>query len=289
MESSSQCSHRDGFVIPRAYITAWRAEAPWPDDAQVEQDLVISRALVEMFKSQVIRETLAFRGGTALHKFYFKHPHRYSEDIDLVQIEPGPIGPTLDAIRAVLDPWLGAPNRSRGQGRVTMIYRFETTTRPMRSMRLKIEINTREHFAVLGFVARPYSIENPWVSKEAQVTVYRLEELLATKLRALYQRKKGRDLCDLWLALESSEQNLSEEQIVHCFLRYMDHGNTQVARAQFERNLTAKLKDPAFLEDTVPLLATGRKYDLNAAAELVLSRLVSQIPGNPWKGSISRD
>ena len=37
-------------MIPRDYVTAWRASAPWVEDAQVEQDLVISRALVEMFE-----------------------------------------------------------------------------------------------------------------------------------------------------------------------------------------------------------------------------------------------
>ena len=37
-------------MIPFDYITDWRAEAPWIDDVQVEQDLVISRALVEIFR-----------------------------------------------------------------------------------------------------------------------------------------------------------------------------------------------------------------------------------------------
>lgn len=270
-------------MIPRAHITAWRARAPWPDDAQVEQDLVLSRALVEIFGNPIVRETLAFRGGTALHKLFFSQPRRYSEDIDLVQKEAGPIGMVLDAIRAVLDPWLGEPRRSRGQGRVTMLYRFDTTTRPVRTMRLKIEINTREHFAVLGFVGRPFSVENPWVSKRAEITVYELEELLATKLRALYQRKKGRDLYDLWLALEFDRHDLRVERIIHCFLRYMNHGKTPVSRAQFERNIADKLTDPTFLEDIEPLLPTGVTYDPNAAAESVLSRLVARIPGDPWK------
>ena len=37
-------------MIPRANITAWRGTAPWPEDWQVEQDLVLSRALVDIFK-----------------------------------------------------------------------------------------------------------------------------------------------------------------------------------------------------------------------------------------------
>jgi hypothetical protein len=48
-------------VIPFDYITEWRAEAPWIDDAQVEQDLVISRALVEIFKHPALADSLALR------------------------------------------------------------------------------------------------------------------------------------------------------------------------------------------------------------------------------------
>jgi hypothetical protein len=36
-------------MIPRDYITEWRQQARWTQDAQVEQDLIISRALVEIF------------------------------------------------------------------------------------------------------------------------------------------------------------------------------------------------------------------------------------------------
>ncbi|MEN6633919.1 MAG: nucleotidyl transferase AbiEii/AbiGii toxin family protein, partial [Candidatus Polarisedimenticolia bacterium] len=32
-------------MIPFDYITEWRSQAPWTADAQVEQDLVVSRAL----------------------------------------------------------------------------------------------------------------------------------------------------------------------------------------------------------------------------------------------------
>ena len=37
-------------MIPKAHITAWRARAPWLLDAQVEQDLIICRAIVELFR-----------------------------------------------------------------------------------------------------------------------------------------------------------------------------------------------------------------------------------------------
>jgi len=103
-------------VIPRDYITEWRAHAPWVADVQVEQDLVICRALVELFSRPLVTSALAFRGGTALYKLHLLPTARYSEDIDLVQIEAGAIGPVLNEVRAALDSWLvallpGAPWR----------------------------------------------------------------------------------------------------------------------------------------------------------------------------------
>ena len=65
-------------MIPRAHVTAWRASAPWPTDAQIEQDLVLSRALVEMFSRLAVAETVAFRGGSALHKLFLKQPETLS-------------------------------------------------------------------------------------------------------------------------------------------------------------------------------------------------------------------
>ena len=138
-------------MIPRDYITAWRAEVPWVQDIQVEQDLVISRALVELFANPVVANALAFRGGTALYKLYIKPAARYSEDIDLVQMRAEPAGPVMEALRSILDPWLGPPRWKQTEGRVTFVYRFSSEDTPPIGMRLKVETNTREHFAVHGF------------------------------------------------------------------------------------------------------------------------------------------
>lgn len=47
-------------MIPRRYIQEWKEFAPWPDDAHVEQDLVIERALVEIFSDEFLSETWLF-------------------------------------------------------------------------------------------------------------------------------------------------------------------------------------------------------------------------------------
>ena len=124
-------------MIPKAYITTWRAQAPWRLDAQVEQDLVISRAIVDLFSVPEITRSLLFRGGTALYKIYLTPPVRYSEDIDLVQVRAESIGETLDRVRAVLDPWLGQPSRAFTEERVNLVYRFNSEDVPPLKLRLK--------------------------------------------------------------------------------------------------------------------------------------------------------
>lgn len=270
-------------MIPRANITAWSTHAPWPASEQVEQDLVLSRALVDMFSRETVANHAAFRGGTALHKLFAMSSKRYSDDIDLVQIQAGPIGELVNAIRASVDPWLGTPTWRQSHGRFTLFYRFETTFAPVTTMRLKIEINTREHFSVLPLERRPFEVDNPWFSGTADLPTYHIDELLGTKMRALYQRKKGRDLYDLWIALQSGET--SNERIVDCFGSYMDHDGLTVSRAQYEANLAAKLRSSAFVEDIRPLISPDAPYDPVVAAEFVGSELISRLPGEPWKGA----
>ena len=89
-------------MIPRRYIEEWREYSPWPENGQIEQDLIIERALVAIFSDPFLNENLAFRGGTALHKLFLKTPFRYSEDLDFVQIKSGDIGPVLTEIRKIV-------------------------------------------------------------------------------------------------------------------------------------------------------------------------------------------
>lgn len=260
-------------MIPEAAITHWRNVAPWPHDAQVEQDLILCRSLVEIFGHRDVASRVILRGGTALHKLYATSPLRYSEDIDLVQATPEPIGQVLDLLRSRLDPFLGAPRRERNPGNVTLRYRVDSEIPPIVPLRLKVEINTREHFAVYGSAAVPFSVRSPWFAGGAEVRTYTLEELLATKLRALYQRRKGRDLFDLWIGLQ--KPGVEPRRILEAFRRYMKEGKAKVTRIQFEKNLALKLSSRAFSSDLLPLLAPGVHYDAREAAHLIGDRLLA--------------
>jgi predicted nucleotidyltransferase component of viral defense system len=253
----------------------WRHVAPWVSDAQVEQDLIISRALVAMFQDALVSEQLAFRGGTAFHKLYFNPARRYSEDIDLVQIVTGPIGGLLDALQAVLNIFLGKPVRKQKERSVTLTYRMESEGPPVVPLRLKVEINTREHFTVLGFCKRPFNVRSRWFTGECEITTFEMEELLATKVRALYQRRKGRDLFDLWYGLTVGKADA--ERIVDLFKAYIKAEGGSIKRNDYEKNIEAKMKHPGFIEDVNPLLPADMNYDAQEAFSFVSQQIVSRI------------
>ena len=110
-------------MIPQSYITAWRKKAPWQEDFQVEQDMVIERALIEIYNEPFLKERLAFRGGTALHKLYLSPAARYSEDIDLVQIKAESFGPVIDKLRETLF-FLGTPVRKQKKHKLQLLKIF---------------------------------------------------------------------------------------------------------------------------------------------------------------------
>ena len=178
-------------------IKEWRQQTSWVYQSQVEQDLVLSRALIALYQDELIRQTLAFRGGTALNKLFIKPAARYSEDLDFVQMKDEPIGHILTAVRKALDPWLGEARWKQGPRSAKLIYRFQSEDNPPVPLRLKIEINTTESFTLYGYQNHEYGIESRWFTEQTTIKTYQLEELMGTKLRALYQRLKGRDLFDL--------------------------------------------------------------------------------------------
>ena len=263
-------------MIPIRYIEEWKENAPWPSSAQIEQDMIITRALVEMFSDDLLKKSLAFRGGTALHKLYLPPQIRYSEDIDLVQVNPEPINPILKRIRERLS-FLGTKRTVKQHiHNNTIIYRFETEVKPSVNMRLKTEINTREHFNVLGLKELPYKVESSWFSGECNLIGYELEELLGTKLRALYQRRKGRDLFDLYWAM--THQSVDAEKVVQCYKRYMEFSvDNPPTQKQFLVNMEEKMMMKEFTDDVYLILKKGVRYDDREAWAIVKKELIGKI------------
>ena len=272
-------------MIPTQNIVAWGNVAPWTEARQIEQDLIISRALVETFSDLMLRDALRFRGGTALNKLHFPAPLRYSEDIDLVRTSHGPIGAVLTQLRAVVEPWLGRARFEQSRVAPKLRFRVEAEDGCV-NFRLKIEIYTREVEAFDVPTALPLEVENPWFVGRAAISTFSREEMLATKLRALLQRDRGRDLYDLAHALEVFE-GLDTDRVVEMFGRYLALSGRAISRAQAQQRMFAKLANPHFMFDVRPLLPAARAETLTEestaeAFRRVFMTLVDQLPGDPW-------
>jgi predicted nucleotidyltransferase component of viral defense system len=265
-------------MIPEFCFIAWRQEVPWVYDYQIEQDLIISRALINLYENKKIKERLVFRGGTALNKLFLKPPVRYSEDIDLVQINSEPIGKIIFEIRTALS-WLGEPTSKLTERGVKLFYRYLDRNNSQR--KLKIEINTTEHFHFYDFVEYPYSIKNPWFTGEASILSYRLNELIGTKLRALYQRRKGRDLFDLWIVLKNDMVDCSK--VVEVFLSHLNIAGSNITRSVFEKNLLEKINNRDFKEDVIQLLVDDKSWSINLAYKMVNDQLICLLPKTETK------
>ncbi len=257
-------------MIPANAITAWSVDHPWPTREQVEQDLLLSRAICTIADDDYLGTELIFRGGTALHKLHLAHPYRYSEDLDYVRASVGGIAPLARALTR-LGEQLGFDVRTRVSEQPKAYWR--TTADSGISLRLKIEVNTHERSPVLPIIQHEHRVDSAWWQGSAHVPTFQRAELVATKIRALYQRSKGRDLFDLWLALDHLQLNPAD--ILEAFRPYRPDGLTAVKALE---NLRQKLDTTSFRHDLDLLVLTWPTgYDIDAAAELVSSALLNRL------------
>ena len=261
-------------MIPEPYILDWRRQFPWTALQFVEQDLLISRAVVAIYSDPFLASRLAWRGGTALYKLYVKPQPRYSEDIDLVLINPEPMGPILDRLRNVLSFIPDQQAKGKRYNHVMKLrYLSEIETIPCR---IKVEINCNEHFTELGFDKVPFSVESSWFSGACEVTAYRFEEMLGTKFNAVYGRKKTRDLFDMDYVLKHSEPDI--ETVLRCWRRYKaELGEGLPSWKEYIANVETKLASPEYRIGMTALLRPDVFFDPNEAWANVKRNVVDRL------------
>jgi hypothetical protein len=252
-------------VITSTQLTHWSNVVPWISSNQVEQDLVLSRLIVEVAQDSYLGDELVFRGGTCLYKLYDTGLARYSEDLDYVRRSGGGIGDLTRAVTAIGER-LGMEVRTK-IGRHPKIYLRAPFESGSGTMRVKVEVNTFERATARPLIHVRHAVASPWFTGEAEVQTFDLAELVATKIRALFQRSKGRDLFDLWLAI--TRLGVTPEELAACFGPYRPEGYT-ARRA--ELNLRDKLQSDSFRDDLRPLVGEWPDgYDIDRAGALVMS------------------
>jgi predicted nucleotidyltransferase component of viral defense system len=277
--------------ITRQDILAHQSAVPWAAQYQVEQDLLLCQTMVALFDDKFLSPQIAMRGGTLLHKVHLSPAARYSEDIDLVVVGTRPANHIRLAIRRVLADVLGAPKKSvwdklilairntvEPSSILRMTYSMPSIIEPNRTLDIVIEANVTERKPHRAVVEIPFSF--PFRDKTVQTYLkgFDIHEMLGTKMRALFQRKRGRDLFDLYWALTKSPTPVKPREIIASFKHYLELEGTKAGRDEFVSILENHLKDREFCSDTQPLLRTDISYDPQVAGSYVKSRLLKLLP-----------
>ena len=218
----------------------------------------------------------ALHSGAAQHCInYISILSQGTEDIDLVQIFPEPIKETLSTLQDQLS-FLGKLLVEQKRGNNTLKFRFYSEIPPVQRLRLKVEINCMEHFAELGWHQKKFEVNTNWFKGSCKLTTHKLEELLGTKLRALYQRRKGRDLYALFQAL--TKQEINHEALIRCYKRYITFSDGKPpTQKQFIQNMNQKLLNPDFDGDITALIRPTEVYDQEIAYNLIREELIERI------------
>jgi predicted nucleotidyltransferase component of viral defense system len=144
----------------------------------------------------------------------------------------------------------------------TMVYKFASEIPPVNPLLLKVETNCREHLIVMGWEKKAFAVNSDWYKGACSITTYKIEELLSTKFRALYQRRKGRNLYDLHKVI--STMKVDTQAIVDCFKTYIKFSTGKIpSQKYFIENMDAKMKQQNFIGDITALLRADEKekYD----------------------------
>jgi hypothetical protein len=187
----------------------------------VERDYAQSYVLLGIAGQPELRETLVFKGGTALKKIHFKR-YRFSEDLDFSAVDAPREEDLEQAVRAAA---ASAQAAARAFAPVTMtveryeerdphpggqeafIVRVQFPWQRQPMVPVKIEIT---HDEPVLLPAAPMPVVHGYEETlEAMVRAYDLEEICAEKLRSTRQtqakltargwaRPRGRDFYDLW-------------------------------------------------------------------------------------------
>ena len=257
-------------MIPASDITKWSVTHPWATRDNIEQDFLLSQAICEISNDTFLGNELVIRGGTAFHKLFLPKPHRYSEDLDYVRTTAGGVGPIMRQL-TIIGEKLGYKVNSSLSKYPKILWRGAAESGQL--LKIKIEINTYERCPSMSLTSIFHNVETEYYTAQAAVRVYQPEELIATKIRALCQRSKGRDLFDIWLALEMLA--LNPETIISAFEPYRPEGLTSNS---IIKNLDKKLENRQFIED-LNNLAILREIDYKpaTAGDIIINKLLCKL------------
>lgn len=252
-------------------VRVWADEQGIADETLAELDLRLTHA-IGLIATSDLGELLSFKGGTALNKLYFGSTARLSVDLDFNAL--GDERTVYRRCREVRESLIAVLEQSGalkqrhdyGVAGDRILFRYPAvSTGDTRTY--KVEISLTERFAVCGTVRRPLRVPltaRPLDRVEITVNTVALVELIATKIRALHQRRKGRDVFDIWQAIHRVEDTTLLRKLV---LFYFACRGVSFDRRVFFETLGQKLRDRRFHDDLRVFLRPDTTFDWTVDTE----------------------
>ncbi len=192
-------------MIPRTCIQQYADGLVFtPTLKQAEQALLLRRVMVAVGEHGDLKDKLVCSGGTTLHQALLPNPLRHSEDLDLLVIKRAPLKPVYNAFYDIGE-YLGFSDVAvQSRKKFPKIYygiEHENNDRGL----LKIELSQEPASLTMAAdsVSREVSIDTPWYSGAAAVRCVTPVDLAASKVSAIHNRNKPRDLSDLQIIVRS--------------------------------------------------------------------------------------
>lgn len=208
---------------------------------------LLPRLVVEVARDPVLGPELALRGGAALHHLHLDRALRRCDTLAYARTSRTGIGPVFDALRVVTQRLDLTSSRRELTHDLAHVW-IGAGGHPL----LRVTINTRETEPCEPRMLRRLRVGMGPGEDEAQVLTFVLEEVLATKLRALYERREARDVFDLWAGLVVGRADRA--RLSRCFRHYVPV--SAATAAQLRANVAAKVAHPDVREG-VGALAAG--------------------------------
>ena len=239
------------------------------------------RRLVEVLifleQSEMLKDCLALKGGTAINLTIFDLP-RLSVDIDLDYAEPLSRDAMLERRAVITDciqKYMAANGYSLCQKSKqyhaldSFVYEYQNAG-GMRD-NLKIEINYMLRSHVLEVKRR--AVKLPWITQELTVLSVNPIEIFASKIVALINRAAPRDLYDLHNMLKSGLFDGSEQELLRkCVVFYSAIG-TEETPTSFSFDSILTIRQNKIKSDLLPVLRNSVFFDVKAAQEECVSYL----------------
>ena len=239
------------------------------DPGIIEKDYVLSKVLMALSQINLFNQSLLFKGGTALKKFYYPE-WRFSEDLDFTskaRLNPKDVNSIFQEAVDRVGKLFGLSMRvmeysqypKTGDDLVSAQFKlgYDGPLRKSSGQKNNVRVDIAFEEVLVSEPVKRRLLSGYSDDIETELEVYSLEEIISEKLRSILQRGKSRDYYDVWTLLKDYRDDFSNEQLSEilkekCEFKeipsptiedFFENKRTEEAGRYWERGLAHQLND----------------------------------------------